>query len=82
MKFGTQTKKNMLSSKIINAEVYEHSQDGRRCHLGKSNVRYKVANYCPVSLKFGTQTKTDMLSSKITKRKCTAKKQFVKIDIV
>jgi hypothetical protein len=31
MKFGTQTKKNILSSKITKAEVYGHFQDGRRC---------------------------------------------------
>jgi hypothetical protein len=36
MKFGAQTKKNMLSLKIIKAEVYGHFQDGRRRHFGNS----------------------------------------------
>jgi hypothetical protein len=67
MKIGTQTKKNMLSSKITKAEVYGHFQDGRRCYLGKSSACYKMGNYRPISMKFGTQTKTDMLSLKITK---------------
>jgi hypothetical protein len=33
MKIGTQTKKSMLSSKIIKAEVYGHFQDGRPGYL-------------------------------------------------
>jgi hypothetical protein len=85
MKIGTQTKKNMLSSKITKAEVYGHFQDGRPGYLGNSSACYKMGNYRPISMKFGTQTNTDMLSSKITKRKCAAKKLQklnVKNDIV
>jgi hypothetical protein len=74
MKIGTQTEKNMLSSKIAEAEVYEHFQDVRRCFLGKSSACYKMSNYRPISMKFGTRTKTDMLSSKITKAEVYRKK--------
>jgi hypothetical protein len=49
MKFGTQTKTDMLSSKITKAEVYGHFQDGRRCYLGKSSACYKMGNYRPIS---------------------------------
>jgi hypothetical protein len=66
-KMGTQTKKSMLSSKIIKAEVYGHFQDGRRRHFGNSSECYKMGNYRPILIKFGTKTKTDMLSSKIAK---------------
>jgi hypothetical protein len=38
MKIGTQTKKNMLSSKIIKAEVHGHFQDGRPGYLGNSSA--------------------------------------------
>jgi hypothetical protein len=34
MQIDTQTKKSMLSSKITEAEVYGHLQDGRRRHFG------------------------------------------------
>jgi hypothetical protein len=74
MKIGTQTKKNMLSSKIIKAEVYGHFQDGRPGYLGNSIACWKMGNYRPISMKFGTQTKTDMLSSKITKAEVCGKK--------
>jgi hypothetical protein len=37
-KIGTQTKKNMLSSKITKAEKYGYFQDGRRCYLGNSSA--------------------------------------------
>jgi hypothetical protein len=67
MKFGTQTKTDMLSLKIKKAEVYGHFKDGRRCYPGKSSACYKMGNYCSMSMKFGTQTKTDILSLKITK---------------
>jgi hypothetical protein len=33
MQIGTRNKKNMLSSKITKAEMYGHSQDGRRAIL-------------------------------------------------
>jgi hypothetical protein len=85
MKFRTQTKKNMLSSKITSAEMYGQFQDGRPCYLGNSSACYKMGNNRPISMKVGTQTKTDMLSSKITKRKCAEKKLQklnVKNDIV
>jgi hypothetical protein len=38
MKCGTETKKNMLSSKLTKAEVYGHFQDGRPCYLGNSSA--------------------------------------------
>jgi hypothetical protein len=44
-KIGTQTKKNMPSSKIAQAEVYTNFQDGRRRHVGISNASCKVGNY-------------------------------------
>jgi hypothetical protein len=62
MKTGTQTERDMLSSKIAKAEVYGHFQDGRRCYLGKSNACCKTGNYRPILTKFDTQTKTSMLS--------------------
>jgi hypothetical protein len=65
MKIGTQTKTDMISSKITKAEVYGHFQHGRRCNLGKSSACYNMGNYRPISIKFGTQIKTAMLSSKI-----------------
>jgi hypothetical protein len=73
MQIGTQTKRNMTSSKITKAEVYGHLQDGRPRHFGNSSECYKMGNNRPISMKFGTQTNTDMLSSKITKWKCAAK---------
>jgi hypothetical protein len=72
MKIGTQTKKNMLSSKITKTEVYGQFSRWPPPYLGNSSECYKMGNYRPISMKFGTQTKTDMLSSKITKAKCTA----------
>jgi hypothetical protein len=66
MKIGTQTKKNMLSSKITKAEVQAKFQDGRRRHVGNSSECYKMGNYHPISMKIGKQTKRNMLSLKIT----------------
>jgi hypothetical protein len=37
MKFDTQTKKNILSSKVTKAEVIDRFQDGRRRHVGNSS---------------------------------------------
>jgi hypothetical protein len=34
MQIGTQTKKNILSSKVTKAEVTDRSQDGRCRHVG------------------------------------------------
>jgi hypothetical protein len=36
MKIGTQTKKNILSSKVTKAEVTDRYQDGRCRHVGTS----------------------------------------------
>jgi hypothetical protein len=66
MKIGTQTKKNMLSSKITIPEVYAKFQDGRRRHFGNSSACYKTGNYNPILMQIGTQTKKYMLSLKIT----------------
>jgi fructose-specific phosphotransferase system component IIB len=86
MKVGTQFKKTMLSSKITEAEVYEHFQDGHRFYLAKSSACYEIGNYRKISMKIGTRTKTDMLSSNITEAevyvKNAANKIFVKSDIV
>jgi hypothetical protein len=57
MKIGTQTKKNMLSSKITKAEVSGTFQNGRRRHFGNSSECHKMGNYHPISIKFHTQTK-------------------------
>jgi hypothetical protein len=43
MKIGTQTKTDMLSSKITKAEVLINFQDGRRRHLGNSSDAIKWA---------------------------------------
>jgi hypothetical protein len=43
LKFGTQTKTDMLSSKITKAEVKANFQDGRRRHFGNSSACYKWA---------------------------------------
>jgi hypothetical protein len=40
LKFDTQTKTDMLSSKITKAEVWTNFQDGRRRHFGKSSECY------------------------------------------
>jgi hypothetical protein len=38
MKIDTQTKKNMLSSKVTLPEVYAKFQDSRRRHFGNSSA--------------------------------------------
>jgi hypothetical protein len=65
MKISTQTKKNMLRSKITKAEVQTKFQDGRRRHVGNSSECYKMGNYHLISTKIATQTKKNTLSSKI-----------------
>jgi hypothetical protein len=74
MKFDTQTKKNILSSKVTKAEVTDRFQDGRRRHVGNSSACYKMGNYHRTLMKIGTQTKTDMLSSKVRKTEAYGKK--------
>jgi hypothetical protein len=78
IKIGTQTKKNMLKSKITKAEVQAKFRDGRRRHVGNSSACYKMGNYHPISMKTGTQTKKNMLKSKITKAEAYSK-ETVKI---
>jgi hypothetical protein len=66
MKFDTQTKENMLSSKVTKAEMIDRFEDGR--HIGgNSSACNKMDNYHPISIKIGTQTKKNILSSKVTK---------------
>jgi hypothetical protein len=67
MKFDTQTKKNILSSKVTKAEVNDRFQEGRRRHVGNSSACYKMGNYHRTVMKIGTQTKQNMLSSKVIK---------------
>jgi hypothetical protein len=43
MKFGTQTKTDMLSSKITNAKMLANWQDGCRRHFGNSSECYKMS---------------------------------------
>jgi hypothetical protein len=45
MKIGTQTKKNILSSKVTKVEVTDRFQDGRRRHVGNSSACYKMGTY-------------------------------------
>jgi hypothetical protein len=74
MKFDTQTKKNILSSKVTKAEVTDRFRDGRRRHIENSSACYKMGNYHRTLMKIGTQTKTDMLSSKVIKVEAYDKK--------
>jgi hypothetical protein len=74
MKIGTQTKKNILSSKVTKVEVTDCFQDGHRRHVGNSNACYKMGNYHRTLMKVGTQTKTDMLSLKVIKAEAYGKK--------
>jgi hypothetical protein len=73
MKFGTQTKINILSLKVTKAEVTDHFQNGRRRHVGNSSACYKMDNYHRTVMKIGTQTKTGMLSSKVIKAEAYGK---------
>jgi hypothetical protein len=74
MKIGTQIKKNMLSSKVTEVEVYNNFQDGRCRHVGNSSACYKMSNYHPILMEISTQTKTEMRSSKVTKAEAYGKK--------
>jgi hypothetical protein len=63
MKIGTQTKKNILSSKVTKAEVSDRDriQDGRRRHVGTSSAHYEMGNYHRTLMKIGTETQQNML---------------------
>jgi hypothetical protein len=74
-KIGTQTQKNILSSKVTKAEVTDRFQDGRGRHVGKSSACYKVGNYHRTLMKIGTQTKQNRLSSKVIEAEAYGKKQ-------
>jgi hypothetical protein len=74
MKFDIQTKNNMLSSKVIKAEMIDRFQDGHR-HVENSRACYKMSNYRTISMKIGTKTKKNILSSKVTKAEVTARFQ-------
>jgi hypothetical protein len=75
MKFDTQTKKNMLSSKVTKTEMIDRFQVGRRRRVGNSSACYKMGNYHQTLIKIGTQTKQNMLSSKVIKAEAYGKKQ-------
>jgi hypothetical protein len=66
MQIGKRTKKGMLSSKIIKAEMYGHLQDGRRRYFGNSRECYKMGNYHRILMQIGTRTMKNMPRSKIT----------------
>jgi hypothetical protein len=73
MEIGTQTKKNMLSSKVTKAEMIDRFQDGRS-HVGNSSACHKMGSYHRTLMKIGTQTKQNMLSSKVIKAEAYGKK--------
>jgi hypothetical protein len=75
MKIGTETKKNILSSKVTKFEMTDRFQDGRRRHVGNSSAYYKMGNYHRTLMKIGTQTQQNMLSSKVLKAEAYGKKQ-------
>jgi hypothetical protein len=75
MKIGTQTKKNILSSKVTKAAVTDRFQDGRRHRVGNSSACYKLGNCHRTLMKIGTHTKTDMLSSNVIKAEAYVKKR-------
>ena len=60
MKFGTQTKKNMLSTRNAKPEVCRHFQNWLLPPSWKSLQCCKSAIYHPITKKFGTQTKKNM----------------------
>jgi hypothetical protein len=73
MQIGTQTKKNMLSSKFALLDntgsdwKIQIPDDGRRRRpFGNWSACYKMGNYHPILMQIGTQTKKNMLSLKIT----------------
>jgi hypothetical protein len=62
MQIGTQTKKNILRSTVLKAEMMPTAfPDGRRRHVGKSSESYKMGNCHPLLMQIGTQTKKNML---------------------
>jgi hypothetical protein len=90
MKYDTQTKKIMLSSKVTKADMIDRFQDGRRSHVGNSSECYKMANYHPISMKIGTQTKkhselkshkSGSLWQKTAKIKCKKRYRFKKTTL-
>jgi hypothetical protein len=56
MQIGTQTEKNMLSSKFIIPEVTIKFQDDRRRHFGNSSACNKMGNYNPIFMQIAIQT--------------------------
>jgi hypothetical protein len=74
MKIGTQTKKNILSSKVTKAEMTDRIQDGRRRHVGTSSACYEMGNYHRTLMKIGTQTsKICWSSAKVIKAEAYGK---------
>jgi hypothetical protein len=67
MHSGTQTKKNMLSSKFTIPEMTIKFQDGRRRPFRNSSACYKMGNYHPILMQIGAQTKKNILGSKFRK---------------
>jgi hypothetical protein len=72
---GTQTKKNMLSSKFIIPAVKANFQDGRRRLFGNSSACYKMGNYHPILRQIRTQSKKNMLRLEVTIPEVTIKFQ-------
>ena len=72
MKFGTQTKKHMPSSKNAKAGVRGHFPRWPTPPSCKSSLGYRMAKYGPILMKIGTQTKKHMPSSKTYERGFTA----------
>jgi hypothetical protein len=60
MQIGTQTKKNITSSKIIKAKLQAEFQNGN------SSACYQMGNSHMISIKIGTRIKKIMQSSKVT----------------
>jgi hypothetical protein len=81
MKIGSQTKKNILSSKVTKAEVTDRFQDGCRRHVGNSGACYKMGNYHRTLMKIGIQTKQNMPSSKVVKAEAYGKKKQQKLNV-
>jgi hypothetical protein len=81
MEFDTQTKKNMLSSKVTQAEMIDSFQDGRRRHVGNSSACYKMGSYHRTLMKIGTHIKQNILSSKVIKAEAYGKKKQQKFNV-
>jgi hypothetical protein len=67
LQIGTQTKKNVLSSKFILPEVWAKFQDGRRPPFGNWIACNKMSNCNRISMQIAIQTKKSMPSSEIAK---------------